>query len=955
MTDVSIEKWKQANQVYAELLDLTVSDALQQLSQMHELDDEMKSLVLSLISSGNQTSQFFKKHVGDNFQLDEAPRHQFKAGDQVGGYELMHELGKGGMAMVYQAKKLHAESQKPVAIKLFNHRDVSHLLLNRFSIEQEILSELSHPHIVNMHHGGTSESGVPFIVMELIQGAKDIDQYAIEHQASLKKKVAWIVDAARAIAYAHQNLIVHRDIKPSNLMIDTAGHLKVVDFGIAKLMTKEDAPQKTTIMALTPSFAAPEQINSGQITVATDVFSLAAVCLALLIEDQPLPTDRLLKSCATDEAHLRQVLHKKINDQDLRNILNCALQHEPRNRYRNMELFAADLSAWLADKPVSATRDSWAYRVKKFAQRRQALSVALVALLLSVLGGLYLFSVQYQQTMVEVEKTREVKDFMLNVFSYADPDQNSGQMISALDLLSLAEDEIQFRSFSDDQIEADILGSIGAAFLNLGAYEKAGRNLQKALQIDADNTLAKLNMVQLMLDRSEPDQAAELLAELATEIDINSEKSSNNQADYWLLKASHSTFGDNNDEGIAFAQKSFDAYQALDHYAGMLISTRVLTEKMANASQTPAAVEVALNTMARVDGKISPVNSELLRLRTTLVYLYTQLGNYEAAETEITGVIEAIEKTLGESHPATLDALTQRAMVYKSQGQIELAMQDAKVVYAVAQEAFGETSQMAQQGLSALAQLNFISGQRQQAQQDLEKVVSMSIKNYGENHRMTLGAQSELANYLSANGRSEEAIDLATTVRQKYLSEFGPDNHQTILSTNTLLKLLAVGGRVDDDVVSMAKVNNQRAIDALSLTHPQTAYSFFVLGNVYSAAGLYEQANQAYIGLIDNQLVQPNNPRYVALTASIASNYQQAENLPMAKAYAQKSHQASAEIFGEQAVRTIQMELMLLNILLTQEDPEAQQHLQKLQDWVAEGVITEPILIDGIQALVPQP
>ena len=952
---MNIEKWKQANQVYAELLDLTVSDALQQLSQMQELDDEMKSLVLSLISSGNQTSQFFKKHVGDNFQIDEAPRHQFKPGDHVGGYELMHELGEGGMAKVYQAKKLQAESQKPVAIKLFNHRDVSHLLLNRFSIEQEILSELSHPHIVNMHHGGTSESGVPFIVMELIKDAKDIDQYATEQKVGLKQKVAWIVDAARAIAYAHQNLIVHRDIKPSNLMIDTAGRLKVVDFGIAKLMTKEDAPQKTTIMALTPSFAAPEQINSGQISVATDVFSLAAVCLSLVIEGQPLPADRLLKSCATDEAHLRQTLHKHIKDQDLRNILNCALQHEPQNRYRNMESFADDLSAWLADKPVAATRDSWAYRVKKFAQRRQALSVALVALVLSVIGGLYLFSVQYQQTMVEVEKTREVKDFMLNVFSYADPDQNSGQMISALDLLTLAEDEIQFRSFSDAQIEADILSSIGAAFLNLGAYEKAERNLQKALQFDADNTMAKLNMVQLKLDRSEPDQAAGLLAELSAEFDTNTGNPSNNQATYWLLKSLYHTFDDSNDVSIAYAQKSLAAYQALDNYAGMLTSTRVLAEKMVNATQTSAAVTMALDTMDMVEGKISPVNSELLRLRTTLVYLYSQLGELESAKTEITGVIEAIESTLGESHPATLDALTQRAMVYKSQGQFELAMQDAQAVYATAIESFGETSQMAQQGLSAVAQLNFISGQRQQAQQDLEKVVAMSIKNYGENHRMTLEAQSELANYLSANGLTEEAIDLVTMVQKKYLRAYGPENHQTILSTNTLLKLLAAGGRVDDEVVSMAKSNNQRAIDVLSLKHPQTAYSFFVLGNVYSAAGQYEQASQAYIGLIDNQLVQPNSPRYVALTASIATNYQQAEDLAMAKVYAQKSHQSSAEIFSEQAVRTIQMELVLIDILLNLKDPEAQQRLQKLQAWVAEGEITEPTLVEGIEALVQKP
>ena len=269
MNDASINQWKQANEVYKELLDLTVGEAISELHGMQDLSDEVKSLVLVLVSSGSQSSQFFKQQIGSSFQSPEWQQSMYAVGDDLGEYKVTGALGHGGMASVYQAQRKDTEKQKPVAIKVFNRTQLTPILLNRFAVEQEVLAGLSHPHIVNMHHGGTSQSGAPYIVMDLIEQAQDIDVYCQSNVVGQREIIEFILTAAHAIAYAHQNLIVHRDIKPSNLLIDGNHQLKVVDFGIAKLMGPQDAPQKTTILALTPSFAAPEQINSGQISVST--------------------------------------------------------------------------------------------------------------------------------------------------------------------------------------------------------------------------------------------------------------------------------------------------------------------------------------------------------------------------------------------------------------------------------------------------------------------------------------------------------------------------------------------------------------------------------------------------------------------------------------------------------------------------------------------------------------
>ncbi|WP_223789908.1 serine/threonine-protein kinase [Marinicella meishanensis] len=950
MTEINLEQWKQAHQIYAKLMDLTVSDALQQLQQHSDADDTIKGLVLQLISSGNQPSQFFQQDISAQIQAGMRASEALQVGDQLGEYELLEALGQGGMASVFKARRMGVESQKPVAIKTFDHPSAGGLLAERFAVEQEILSGLSHPNIVNMHHGGSSEAGVPYIVMELIDSATDIDVYAKQQQASLRQIVRWMVQAARAIAYAHNNLVVHRDIKPSNLLMDGRGQLKVVDFGIAKLMSQPEAPQKTTIMALTPSYAAPEQINSGPISVATDVFSLAAVGLALITGDAPLPKDRLLKSCVDDETHIWQQLKAHVPDKDLRNILNQALQQDPQKRYRNMELLANDWTAWLDNKPVQATPDSWWYRLQKFARRRRALFAAMTTSVVILTVAITLLSLQYRKTLLEAEKARQAKDFMLNVFAGANPDLHEGQQITAIDVLNLASEEIGYKEFTDERVKSDVLGSLGAAFNHLGAEQAATENLQAAIAYDPDNLAAQLNLAQLYVDQSKADAAASLLSQVESKLDRMINPAPALSARLLLLRSSHSTFTNDYPSGIKWAQQARTAYQAMGDQVGVLVSTRLLTEKMDAMSDTEAATALAKQTIEQVQGLVSPVNSEYLRLRTTLVYLYNQLGQNDQALAEISGVIDALEQSFGSQHPARLDALVQRAMAHRNQGQVKLAMADATEALSLAELAYGPTSQMGQQALSLMAQMNFSRGDREQAVLDLQRVVAMSTENYGFDHRMTLDAQTELANYLGALGRFDEALPLVRQAENLYTEQFGIDSQQAISAINTRLKLLASAQRVDADVVAQAEANHLRSVEVAGATNPLTAYTRFVLGNVYSTAGQFELANQTFIGLIEDGIVPPNNDRHVALTQSISNNYQRANNWPKAKEYAEISLQSCVSVHGEYGPRTTQIRLALIDVLQQMGDESATSQLALLRQAIDDGVIADEQLISAINA-----
>lgn len=898
MTDVKIELWKQANLIYAELMDLTVSDALSQLSQMKELNDELKSLVLTLISSGNQPSQYFKQQVGSSFQIEDSSLIEFKPGDQIDDYKLLEEIGSGGMAKVYKAMKINADSPKPVAIKLFNRGDVSPILQNRFAIEQEVLSGLSHPNIVNMHHGGTSSEGVPYIVMDLIEQAQDIDQYAETHQASLKQIVRWVLSAAKAIAYAHNNLIVHRDIKPSNLLIDDNGRLKVVDFGIAKLMTREDSPQKTTIMALTPSFAAPEQINSGQISVTTDVFSLAAVCLALILKELPLPADRMLKSCVGDEEHIWQLLKTTIKDQDLRNILNQALQQDPAKRYRNMDLFVDDLSAWLSHKPVMATPDSWLYRISKFAKRRRALFAALSTLLVMGLLGIVLLSWQVDKTRTEARKANEVKDFMLGVFSVVNPDDALGEKILAKDLLSQAVAEIQSKDFKSLATKAELLVAMGQAQLQLGLNQPAKTSFASALELKPNLVLARLGELKIILAEGNFSAAVDKITQLKQL--MNDDLMS---ADLLLLQSDYSIdYLKDYELAKNQAQQAQEIFDAQQNLIGHLKAARQLANVMYIQSDPISAASYLEQQLTVAVKQLAPTHTVILAIRNDLIDLYNDVGDFKNSIKHSSQLVDEIVKVLGEQHPFLIEAYLSQAGIYRATGKIDAAKISAKLALELSRQINGENHQSTARAVNFIGVLHYVDGNTELALESMQLAAAIYEQALGEEHPDTWEIKTNLTAILNILGRYAEAVSLLEPVYKKQADILGAGHKSTIYSQTILSRLYADVGRLDEAQI-MAEAMLNQAKTELGLDHPLTAGGYFSLAKIYQQQENYSAAIELVNTVIGGESWDDNNERAIGTYNTLADLYAANNEQLLALKYKEKSLAIAVNVLSEDSPR----------------------------------------------------
>lgn len=325
--------------------------------------------------------------------------HQAAAGQTVGPYRLLARLGQGGMGEVWRAERVDGPVRRPVALKLPRLAwDGS--LAERLARERDILARLEHPNIARLLDAGVDAHGRPYLALELVQG-EPIDAWCRAHQAPLSQRLQLLVQVAAAVSHAHAQLVVHRDLKPANVLVTADGQVRLLDFGIAKLLhgeaTQDTALTRQAGAALTPDYASPEQIRGEPLSTASDLYSLGVLAYELLAGARPyrlkqggaLPLAQAiaeaeppLASRAAGTAPLRRALRG-----DLDAILNRALKKAPLERYPSVEAFADDLERHRRGLPVRARPDTWRYRGGRFVRRHRAAVAAGALLAASVLAG----------------------------------------------------------------------------------------------------------------------------------------------------------------------------------------------------------------------------------------------------------------------------------------------------------------------------------------------------------------------------------------------------------------------------------------------------------------------------------------------------------------------------------------------------------------------------------------
>ncbi len=381
--------WKIAAGICKGLIDLDKHAAVEKINSM-SLSDGVRTKAIEIIARLEEGNTILDQ---DDYVsvLSKDYNNDSIIGKTIDSYKVVSLIAKGGMSSVYKAEYIQKGVQKAVALKILSPYAFSKKSVELFNREQVILSKLEHPNIVSFHHSGKTEDNTRYLIIEYIEGAQSITDYCLNNSSSNKQIVNFIHTLTEVFAYAHSNSIIHRDIKPSNLLIDLHGHVKVIDFGIGQIISDNDS---TSTKVFTLDTAAPEQILGGNVTAQSDVFSLGAVFLQLLVKKNPLPKTTIASyNPQNDVKHITKLLDESSLDTDLKNIIKTATHIDIEKRYASMELFAQDLQHWQQNKPISASADSLYYRSKKFYHRNRLISIITVLALLVV--GVSMLGINY--------------------------------------------------------------------------------------------------------------------------------------------------------------------------------------------------------------------------------------------------------------------------------------------------------------------------------------------------------------------------------------------------------------------------------------------------------------------------------------------------------------------------------------------------------------------------------
>jgi serine/threonine protein kinase len=514
MPTLSPDRWQQISPYLDQALSLPESERSAWVESFRAEKPELAELLQELLEEHSALAQkgFLERSPIPDTSQSSLP------GQKIGAYTLISPIGEGGMGSVWLAERSDGRFERQVALKFLRFSIASAGGAERFRREGRILGQLAHPHIAELIDAGVTSNGEPYLVLEHVEG-ENIDEYCDKRSLDVDARIRLFLDVVSAVALAHANLIVHRDLKPSNVLVRNDRQVKLLDFGIAKLLTGEGTVAATLLTqegggALTPQYAAPEQVTGGAITTATDVYTLGVLLYLLLTGQHPAgagphsPAD-LVKAIVETEpprasdaatateakvvAVTRGTTAEKLRRQlrgDLDTIIGKALKKNPAERYTSVTALADDLQRYLKHEPIGARPDSFTYRTTKFV-RRNGLAVALTAVaFLAVVAGVTgtvmqaRTARQQRDTAIrERDRANRITEFMTKIFKVSDPSEARGNSVTAREILDKTSHEIDSGLEKDAETQAQMMSVMGTVYYNLGLFPQAEKLQTRALDI----------------------------------------------------------------------------------------------------------------------------------------------------------------------------------------------------------------------------------------------------------------------------------------------------------------------------------------------------------------------------------------------------------------------------------------------------------------------------------------
>jgi serine/threonine-protein kinase len=843
-------------------------------------DRELRSEVESLLRCADEARDFLESPpaaaaaalIADEHPSEPASRY---VGRRIGAYRVLAELGRGGMSRVLLAERADGDFTQQVAIKLLRpglDTEVDHA---RFRAERQILAKLSHPNIARLFDGGADDDGVPYFVLEHVDG-QPIDVYADERKLTVAERITLFLTVCEATQYAHRNLIVHRDLKPTNILVTHDGVVKLLDFGLAKLLeaSADVAPHRvsrTLQRWMTPEYAAPEQIRSDPVTTLTDVYQLGAVLHELLAGVPPFAQSAgdlraLEQAVLSEEPEAPSSVAARTGSAelaprlrgDLDAILLKALRKEPEERYASVDALADDLRRHLTGHPVLAHRNTFGYRARRLVRRRRVETLAVLGVSLSLIAAVAFSLSQAHRARVQRDRADDASraseaatSFLLHLFQASAPAEARGDTLTAETLVRRAAARVEELK-GQPATQAKTLEVTAQLYRTLGRYRESYDALAQALglrerigqrdSLVTVSTLRQLGDALVMLGNS---ATADSMVQRALAIQVrilgaHDPATASTLAQLGDLAVTRGELA----KGEAYYRQSLQVNQRVLGPADSATITGHLSlgAILQRTGRLAEAEQEYRRAVAEYEAALGPNHVQVAQAVLHLAYLIDQdPGRYAQAESLYRRGIEIRRRGFGDGHPMTAMAIYDLADFYSRAGNHAAALPLARQSVGITIKAYGAEHPISVVATQQLAGMLFRARQFAEAESLFRRVIALRRRERGDDDPSISGPEAELARVLIERRELREAEALAKDAVRLRRRASGPDHPLTA-------RMEALGGMVLTRTGNYALADSmlQHARHSLegkvSRQHPDLRELYGWLADLAEARGLTKEA-----------------------------------------------------------------------------------------------------------------
>jgi serine/threonine-protein kinase len=849
--DLDRARFERAESLFAAAIKVDAEERVGFLAR--ECDDvELRNYVLALFGEQAPVESAIEATIVNAMSAvfsDEDSNSDALKGEMIGPYRVLRLLGSGGMGMVYLAERADGQFDQKVAIKLGRHRLVDPQTEMRLKSERQILANLDHPNIARLFDGGTTSDGVPYLVMEYVDGLR-IDLYCDLHRLDIDARLSLFQTICAAVYYAHQNLVIHRDIKAANILVTDEGMPKLLDFGIAKLTDAHgaatDGLTRDGAVIMTPANAAPEQMLNQTVTTATDTYALGLLLYRILAgvpayEFEGLsPAQYAQIVCHGEPAKPSMQLRRVVADAvrtgsnidlatvertafdrntsvdrlmrrlggDIDTIAMNALRTEPERRYRSVDALATDIDLHLQSMPIVARSDSWLYRAGKFARRHYAAVTMSVLAAIALLVFSIVLTIQNQRIALERDTARAVSQMLEDIFNAPDPARARNADISAAEILASGAERVSNELVDQPELRATLMGSIGRVYFSLGEYQPSREMLEQALALrqkmlgdgHPDVAAAQTDLAELLIRVGEYEPAIELLrSALATSQEELGATSQQTAENLYFLAEGHRATGDI-DDAERYARASISAYSSIGAGFGLELAeaknllARILQIR-GELDNTEVLLRDAIETLRVAEGADHPYMAYYLQ---SLGVLLQSKGDFDGAESALVEATSVIRRVLGEEHDLLAATLIDRGRLLHAKGNLADAKDVMHEALALDVNKLGDAHPRVGYDMIVLGMVLHDAGDVEEAESMFRTALNIFDDSLGREHQYAASALTGLGAVLNSTGRVAEATPVLERALKIRLKDYGPD-HVLVVSTRTeYADNLALNGRYDD-------------------------------------------------------------------------------------------------------------------------------------------------------------